>query len=231
MWGQEAIKQPIAEDIQDLDVLIEHDMLQEVQMSQLHLHDPLVGDNLLTRNRSSVSVDNSTIKSESFKLDGVLSVEEVNEQMGLLRHGLDLVNKLSDPTYTAHAEYAELDSIWLQRMMSFTPNPKSFKAGRMHACVPVLEEYFALICNKSRNAGKVIKWFKEGVKLKFVGVHHPSHQQAPQFNQEMEAVRSMLSKAIGSEQVEQYLTETIPHAVQSPNYKSVHKYADLCRKR
>ena len=76
--------------------------------------------------------------------------------MALLRHGLDVVNKLSDPAYTAHTEYAELDSIWLERMMSFTPNPQSVKAGCMHACVPVLEEYFALICNKSRNAGKVM---------------------------------------------------------------------------
>ena len=56
MWGQEAIKQPIAEDIQDLDVLIEHDMLQEVQMSQLHLHDPLVGWGQLTHKEPKFSL-------------------------------------------------------------------------------------------------------------------------------------------------------------------------------
>lgn len=46
----------------------------------------------------------------------------------------------------------------------------------MHACAPVLEEHFNLVGNKSRNAGKVLKWFKEGVTMKFVGVDHHSHQ-------------------------------------------------------
>lgn len=71
----------------------------------------------------------------------------------------------------------------------------------------------------------VKSWFRDGVKLRFVGVNHQSHQHAPQFTQKMEAVRGMLSKALGKEDVEQYLTRPTPHAIQFPNHKSVENYA------
>lgn len=89
---------------------------------------------------------------------------------------------------------------------------------------PLMQKYFALAGNGSGNARKVLKWFKQGATMNFVGVGHHSHEHAPQFRQKMDAVRSMLTKTIGGEKVDHYLWGVTLLAVQLPNHTSVEQY-------
>ena len=209
----------------ELDDIADKHRLHELRMADWWKSDPLTRVAQASPTSAFSPKDAADKKADFFRLDGKLSERELEGQLDMLRKGIDVVKLLSDPEYSAQKEYAEKDSDWLARMLACAPDPKSFKAGRMHACVSVLEEYFAELGNKSRNANKVISWFKEGVKFRFVGVEHKSHQHAPQFTQKMEAVKSMLTKAVGTKEVEQYLTGLTPHAVQFPNHKSVENYS------
>ncbi len=170
-----------------------------------------------------------TCRAEFFKIQGEMPTDELKKHMDMLYQGVAMIRKLTDPEYTAEVEYSESDSEWLNRMLTCAPDPKAFKAGSMHACVPVMKEYFSMLENRSKNAGKVVKWFKEGVKFNFVGWDHHSHVKAPQRKQKEEAVRSMLGIAVGKGAVEEHLSGKEPHHVQSPNHKSVEKYKDFVR--
>ena len=224
-WNTVEKLQSLTRIMQEVYDIVEHDRLSELQMSKWWITDPLKRVKHSSWRLPLSSEDTPESKAAFFKLDGKWSKEELEGQFALLTQGLSLVRLLRDPAYTAQAEYAEMDDHWLARMLECAPDPKSFRAGRMHGCVPVLEEYFAISGNKSRNASKVVSWFRDGVKFRFVGVYHQSHKHAPQFTQKMEAVRSMLAKAVGKDDVQQYLTGPTPHAVQFPNHKSVDTYA------
>lgn len=65
-------------------------------------------------------------------------------------------------------------------MLASAPDPKAFLAGSMQAWVQVMEEYFSAMGNHTKNAAKVVNWFKHGVKFNFVGWDHHAHVKAPQ---------------------------------------------------
>ena len=216
----------LEEEIQDVSVMAGQRMFTDVDMPQWWQTDPLLD---LTNIRLPLVSGGGICEAEFFKIQGEIHTDELKKHMDMLYQGVAMIRKLEDPEYTAGAEYSESDSEWLNRMLTCAPDPKAFKAGSMHACVPVMEEYFSMLESRSRNAGKVVKWFKEGVKFDFVGWDHHSHAKAPQRKQKEEAVRSMLGKAVGKGAVEGHLSGKQPHQVQFPNHKSVEKYQGFVR--
>ena len=153
--------------------------------------------------------------------------QEVANLKQLMTQGLKDVDKLSNPAFDALAEYQESDAAWLERMLSYAPDPDQFQAGRMHACVGVLKEYFRLTDNTSANAKKVISWIDDGIKFPFVGVQHKSHDKAPHFHRKLEIVKQMLSKAVGSELAESCLQGKTPAPVHFPNHQSAQTNASF----
>ncbi len=210
--------------MQDVSVMAAQRMFTDADMPQWWQTDPLLD---ITNIRLPLVSGSETCEAEFFTTQGEMHTDELKKHM--LYQGVAMIRKLNDPEYTAEAEYSESDSDWLNKMLTCAPDPKAFKAGSMHACVPVMEEYFDMLESRSKNAGKVVKWFKEGVKFNFVGWDHHSHTKAPQRKQKEEAVRSMLGKAVGRGAVEKLLSGKEPHAVQFPNHKSVEKYQDFVR--
>ena len=100
---------------------------------------------------------------------------ELKQLTDLMQQGLIIIHKLADPSYDASQEFKESDQEWLERMISYAPDPEGFQAGRMHACISVLQLYFKLTNNTSANARKVVSWIRDGIKSPFSGVHHSSH--------------------------------------------------------
>lgn len=66
-----------------------------------------------------------------------MSTEEIEAKVKMLKEGLDLVKKLTNPAYTAQAEYGESDEEWISKMLACAPDPKAFRAGvcmHVHQC-------------------------------------------------------------------------------------------------
>ena len=139
--------------------------------------------------------------------------------------GVADIVKLQDPAYEATVEYQESDPDWSARMLACAPDPDLFQAGRIHACLGSWEEYFRATGNTSANAKKVLSWFRNGIMFPFVGVQHESHQRAPEWRKKLEVVRRMLTKAVGSEQVDEFLQGKTPGTVQFPNHQSAQTHA------
>ncbi len=110
------------------------------------------------------------------------------------------------------------------RLLSYAPDPEEFQAGRMHSCLPSLQEYFRLTGNRSANAKKVLSWVRKGIVLPFVGLDHRSHDSAPEYRKKLQVVKRMLAKAVGAEQVVAYLEGITPSRVQFPNHKSAQNH-------
>ena len=143
----------------------------------------------------------------------------------MLSKGLGMLWKLSNPSYTATDEYAESDAAWSARMVKLAPDPDQFQAGRMHSHATLLDAYFTLTDSLNANNKRVKTWIRHGIKLPFVGVGHKSHDRAAQQN--LEVVKRMLIKAVGSDAVSTHLQGSRPSPVQFHNHKSVQTYASF----
>lgn len=152
---------------------------------------------------------------------------EVMQLKELMCQGLTLIDNLSDPEYDAITEYRESDEAWLDRMISYAPDPDQFQAGRLHACLSCWHEYFQQTGNSSANAKKVISWLRDGIKFPFVKVQHKSHDKAPDWRRKIEVVRRMLGMAVGQEQVEACLQKKTPARGHFPNHKSAQTHAQF----
>ena len=117
----------------------------------------------------------------------------------MLLQGLDMIKRLADPEFTAEDEYKECDEKWLERMLACAPDPKAFQAGNMQACVQIMEKYFRVMGNQSRNAAKV-KWFKEGVKFNFMGWDHHAHVNHPNVSRKKRQSGTCLREQLEREQ-------------------------------
>ena len=104
------------------------------------------------------------------------------------------IDKLSDQSYSAAAEYAEPDSAWSARMLETAPNPDLFRAGRLNACAPVLERLLSKSGSVTSQARKVLTWIQKGIQLSFVPVNHASHDKAPNFHKKLQIVKRMLAQ-------------------------------------
>ncbi len=113
-------------------------------------------------------------------------------------------------------------SKWLQ-------TPKQFTGGTLNASAQVWEEFFSRTDSKSRQASKVLNWMRHGLKLKFVGTDHPSQEKAPHRRRNIQVVKQMLTRAVGADRVEEFLSGTEPARVQFPNHASVKKYGGICQ--
>lgn len=219
--------QPGDEDVQDLSAMAEYNWRVDVDMPQWCKTDPVEGEGEAMPQAFESYPDPRAVDPTFFRLENEMEAHTLERHAAMLHEGLALIQNLQDPQYTAEKEFQqESDQTWLNRMLSYAPDPSAFTAGRMHACVSVLQEYLESQGKKSRVATNVIKQFREGVKFKFVGTEHPSQAKAPQRRQKMEAVRSMLGKAVGKESVDEYLTGNTPHPIQFPNHRSVREYED-----
>lgn len=146
----------------------------------------------------------------------------------MLNMGVGLLWKLSDPQYTAEDEYAaESDTQWSDRMIAMAPDPDHFHAGRLHSHVVLLDTFFDMTNSLNASSKKVKAWIRHGIRLPFVGVWHRSHLKAPHYRQIVEVVKRMLSRAVGTDNVSQYLQGSTPTPVQSPNHRSVLTYSDF----
>ena len=217
---------PVASSEEDL-----HDIASKVHHMHLDMADWPDSDPLLPSNSESVRHAEhipGTAAGEFYRLPASIHDQaEVQQLMNRMRDGLAGIQKLADPQYDALTEYQESDEAWTARMLSYAPDPDQFQAGRMHSCLPVLVEYFKLTGNDSANARRVVSWIKQGIKFPFVGLDHASHVSTPERRKKLEAVRSMLKKAVGAEQVEQYLEGRTPSNVQFPNHKSAQVHASF----
>lgn len=154
--------------------------------------------------------------SSFFQLKPCQDIIDMEQQQALLAEGLQCINKLADPTYPASTEYAEPDVQWQARMLTAAPNPEAFKTGRLRTCAPVLQTLLSSTDTLTRTAKTALKWVNHGIKLSFVPVQHASHAKAPMWKKRLQIVRRMLTKAAGSDKVDQLLSGSEPARVQFP---------------
>ena len=109
--------QSLADTMQEVNDIVAQNRLYEVQMTQWWKSDPLLGAKQSPLLSALSSKDTPASKAAFFKIDRVLSDEDLEGQPALLKRGIDIVQLLSDPAYTAQNEYAELDDEWLARML------------------------------------------------------------------------------------------------------------------
>ncbi len=210
------------EDLHDISSIV---LIRDIQSDMLNWEDtdpPMQSASSQLRPANQLSeVDNSAF----FQLPASIKDQaEVRQMMELMRQGLADISKLQDAGYDAMAEYQESDEAWTARLLSYAPDPEQFQAGRMHSCLPSLQEYFRLTGNRSANAKKVLSWVRKGIVLPFVGLDHRSHDSAPEYRKKLEVVKRMLAKAVGAEQVVAYLEGITPSRVQFPNHKSAQSH-------
>lgn len=164
---------------------------------------------------------------EFFRKIPLIAPELCKERIQLLETGLQAIQRLSDPAYTAEQEYQQLDAERLHRMECMAPDPKKFSGGSMNASAEVWQEFLSRTESHSRQASAVLGWMRNGLQLTFVGTQHASQEKAPHRKRNMEVVRKMLTRAVGPARVDECLAGKAPAEVQFANHASVQKYEDF----
>ena len=133
---------------------------------------------------------------------------------------ISCLQRLQDPSYTATPEYAESGEDWQQRKLAKAPDPDAFKADNLQACAPVLESLLSIAGSLARECSTgPARGYSYTLDYGTVPVKHASHTEAPNYQKKVEIVKRMLAKAVGKDNVENYLKGDKPAQVQIPNHK------------
>ena len=133
---------------------------------------------------------------------------------------------LSDPEARIAQRFGSEEQC-LAALMASLPNPDSFLAGGLQRNHPVLEEYFSLTGNSSRDAKTVLAMLQGGIKLTCTPASSPCQLLIPDFAKKRAVVQQMLARARSPYTSSQLLGADAPMQVHFPNHLSASRYAEF----